>query len=789
MRIPVALALIACLCAGQETRRLLDDWRLPGGGWPAEKGGAMNPGATALGLLVHLGGGFKSASPVPHGPAVKDGIAVLLRAQEKTGRLGGPAEHALATLALCEAAWMDGHAAAREAAGRAIGHLVGLQRADGSFGDLITTGWAGMALSSARHAKIPFDPAAEAALRRWIDATDIAAPRAAAVTTLLRLLAGAKGDEVRKGIDVCLAHLPDRAAPDEVYWYFATLAVFQHGGSAWRKWNEAMVDAIVRTQGPDRGWDPSPDAPYGRFGATTLCILCLQVYYRYDRVFGGDGAAVGIGGGAGGGRRGRAGGRAFNTESYDRIASQGFRNVWDEDTSTFSVDVDTASYANVRRFLVQENRLPPKDAVRIEEMVNYFRYGYAAPDARSPHPFHVEVETAACPWQPAHRLVRIGLQTTRLDLRDRPASNLVFLVDVSGSMRPDNKLPLLKRALRLLVEQLDARDGVSVVVYAGAAGLVLPPVRGSDHAAILAALDRLEAGGSTNGGEGIELAYATARANLVAGGINRVILCTDGDFNVGITDRGALTRRIEEEARSGVALTILGFGMGNLKDATLEELSNKGDGNYAYVDTINEARKVLVEQLAGTLLTVAKDTKVQVFFNPVAVASWRLIGYDNRLLAKQDFNDDRKDAGDIGAGHSVTALYEIVLAGAPDAAAPKADRNPFLERMRASPEAAAGTLLRLRLRYKPPGAAESVLLEQDVGDDRRGFDVAGADLRWAAAVAMFGMLLRGDEEKGGSTYPLCEEIARAAAGDDVQGHRKEMLDLVARARALATATQ
>jgi Ca-activated chloride channel family protein len=787
MRTLAALALLAGLAVGKPAASFLLDTRIPGGGWPAEAGGKMDTGATALGVLVLVGAGHKAADETPHGTALREAIAALLKGQDARGKLGDPAEHALAAVALCELAREDGDGAVRNGAQWAVLHLLRLQRPDGSFGDLVTTGWAGLALASARAAKIPVDAAARESLRRWLDATADSSPRFVAIATALRLFGGDKPDEVQAGVDVCLAHLPDPASVDEVYWYFGTLALFQVGGTAWRKWNESFTGAILAGRDPDGGWEPSPVAVHGRVGATALRIMSLGIYYRYDRVFGGD---------AGAGKRGRGGranlraggGSGLSAESYDRIASEGFKNVWDEDTSTFSVDVDTAAYANVRRFLVQEGRLPPKDAVRIEEMINSFRYGYAAPDARSPHPFHVNVEVTSCPWQPLHRLVRIGLQATHIEARDRPASNLVFLVDVSGSMRPDNKLPLLKRALHLLVEQLDARDSVSIVVYAGAAGLVLPPTRGGEGGAILAALERLEAGGSTNGGEGIELAYATARANLVHGGINRVILCTDGDFNVGVTDRGALTRRIEEEAKAGVALTVLGFGMGNLKDATLEELSNKGDGNYAYIDTINEARKVLVEQLTGTLLTVAKDAKVQVFFNPLAVASWRLIGYENRRLAKADFNDDRKDAGDIGAGHSVTALYEVALAGG-GGEARKADENPFLERMRASAEAGGGALLRLRLRYKPPGAAESVLLEQDVRDGGGGFDGAGGDLRWAASVAMFGMLLRGDEWKAGSTYELCEEIARSALGDDPVGHRREMLDLIAKAKALAAAAK
>ncbi len=353
---------------------------------------------------------------------------------------------------------------------------------------------------------------------------------------------------------------------------------------------------------------------------------------------------------------------AQGTEAYAPIVENNFESVWQQPLSTFSIDVDTASYANVRRFLNQTS-MPPAEAVRIEEMLNYFHYDYAPPQDNVPFAAHTAV--ADCPWAPAHRLVRVALKGREIAVDKRPASNLVFLLDVSGSMQDPNKLPLVKEGLRLLVGKLDENDRVAIVVYAGASGLALPSALGSDKQKIMQAIDALVAGGSTNGASGIQLAYDTAVANFVRGGANRVILATDGDFNVGITDPDQLVALIKEKAASGIFLSVLGFGMGNLKDATLEQLADKGNGNYAYIDSLAEARKVLVEQLSGTLVTIAKDVKIQIEFNPARVQSYRLIGYENRILAKEDFNDDKKDAGEIGAGHTVTALYEVVPTGAP----------------------------------------------------------------------------------------------------------------------------
>ena len=472
----------------------------------------------------------------------------------------------------------------------------------------------------------------------------------------------------------------------------------------------------------------------------------------------------------------------FNTESYDRIYENDFLNAKDDPLSTFSIDVDTASYANVRRIL-NGGQLPPRGAVRIEEMINYFTYDYPQPEKGAP--FSVNTEIAACPWNPDHRLVRIGLKGEEMALEKRPPSNLVFLLDVSGSMSDDNKLPLVKKAFKLLVKQLGNNDSVAIVVYAGSSGLVLPATICESKTKILDALARLSAGGSTNAGDGIELAYRIAEENFVGGGNNRVILATDGDFNVGVTNQSELTRLIEDKAKSGIFLTALGFGMGNYKDATLETLADKGNGNYAYIDTFKEARKVFVEQLTGTLYTIAKDVKIQVEFNPGEVKAYRLLGYENRMLAAKDFNDDKKDAGEIGAGHTVTALYQIVPVGKEIGVTEGSiDELKYQQPKTLSGAAKSSELLTVKLRYKEPDGDTSKLLEYPIVDSGRRFDMASADFRFAAAVASFGMLLRDSEYKFGSNYDAVIEIAGSAKGEDELGYRKEFVDLVRAARDL-----
>lgn len=472
-----------------------------------------------------------------------------------------------------------------------------------------------------------------------------------------------------------------------------------------------------------------------------------------------------------------------NTEQYDRIDENSFQRVDDHPLSTFSVDVDTASYANVRRKL-EGGSWPEADAVRIEELVNYFAYDYPEPGGKEP--FTVQVETAAAPWNPAHRLARIGLRGRSIPADERKPANLVFLLDVSGSMGAPNKLPLLKDALAMLVNNLNDRDRVAVVVYAGASGLVLPSTRCGDRQRILQAMRELHAGGSTNAGSGIQLAYQVAKEHFIQGGVNRVILATDGDFNVGVSSRGDLTRLIEEKAKSGVFLTVLGLGMGNLKDSTLEELSRRGNGNYAYLDTKQEARKVMVQELGATLVTIAKDVKLQVEFNPAEVASYRLIGYENRLLAAEDFNDDTKDAGEMGAGHRVTALYELVPAGTPETSgAPKVDPLRYQSKPATTSEAGRGEIMTVKLRYKEPDGDTSKLLTLPVKDDGGAFATAPQDFRFAAAVAGFGMVLRASKHKGTVTLSQIEEIAAGARGADLHGYRKGFLALVQRSRELA----
>ena len=449
-----------------------------------------------------------------------------------------------------------------------------------------------------------------------------------------------------------------------------------------------------------------------------------------------------------------------------------------DNLSTFSVDVDRASYSLVRRWLTRQGSWPPADAVRIEEMVNYFPYSDAPPAADADHPFAVNVEVAGCPWTPANRLVRIGLKGKVIQAAERPAANLVFLIDVSGSMNRPNRLPLVVESMKLLTRHLNARDQVAIVVYAGASGLVLPITSCDDSDAILRALERLQAGGSTNGGAGIELAYRVAQEGFIEGGTNRVILCTDGDFNVGVTNDGSLVRLIQEKARTKVFLTVLGFGMGNLKDGRLEALADKGNGNYGYVDSLEEAKKLLVDELSGTLVAIAKDVKVQVDFNWAKVASYRLIGYENRKLAARDFTDDTKDAGEIGAGHAVTALYEVVpVGGTEPGVQPSEYSTPA-----APGEATSPNLLTVRLRYKQPEGDVSTELRVPVIDQGQGFSAASPDLRFAAGVAAFGMVLRGSRHAGAASLELAREIADGSHADDPV--RLELLQLIEAARRL-----
>ncbi len=468
-------------------------------------------------------------------------------------------------------------------------------------------------------------------------------------------------------------------------------------------------------------------------------------------------------------------------DRFDQIVENEFLSVRESPLSTFSIDVDTASYAKTRMYLQQRNELPPPDAVRIEELVNYFDYQYTPPVGDDPFAVHMEV--ARAPWRPEHLLARVGIKGREVE--QRPACNLVFLIDVSGSMNRPNKLGLVKQGLQLLTTQLNDDDRVAIVVYAGAAGLVLPPTHGDNRHVIMDAVARLSAGGSTNGAQGIRLAYNVARQNFVPGGVNRVLLCTDGDFNVGTTNTGDLVRLAAGNAREGVFLSVLGFGMGNHNDAMLETLSNQANGNYAFIDSDREARKVLLDQLDSTLVTIAKDVKIQIEFNPAHVTSYRLIGYENRRLEDRDFNDDTKDAGEIGAGHTVTALYELVLAdGRDDSIEPLVDPLKYQSARQLAKAADSDDLLNLKLRFKRPHNDHSELAVFPIKNTPLEFGQATQDFQFAAAVAEFGMLLRNSQHRGGASYGEVLEIAGASRGRDPHGYRTEFLQVVSAARRL-----
>jgi Ca-activated chloride channel family protein len=473
----------------------------------------------------------------------------------------------------------------------------------------------------------------------------------------------------------------------------------------------------------------------------------------------------------------------FNTESYGYFTDNPFQKVKDAPLSTFSIDVDAASYSNIRR-IINSGQLPPAGAVRIEEMINYFHYNYPQPNGDAP--FAVHTELAGCPWNPQHRLLMVGLQGKKIPYENLPASNLVFLVDVSGSMMQPGKLPLVQSSLKLLTEQLRPQDRVALVAYAGNAGLVLPSTEGSEKQKIKDAIDALEAGGSTAGGAGIQLAYKIARQQLVKNGNNRVILCTDGDFNVGASSEDELVRLIEQEKESGVYLTVLGYGSGNYQDSKMQQLADKGNGNHVYIDGIGEARKILMQEFGGTLFTIAKDVKLQLEFNPAHIQGYRLIGYENRVLAKEDFNNDRKDAGEMGSGHTVTALYELIPQGVPAAELDSVDalRYQAAEQGKKTP-ALTGELLHIKLRYKQPGGDKSRLLEHTVTGYAQAFEKASSNLRFAAAVAAFGMQLRSSPYKGHMAYDDIIHTARAAMDEDKENYRGEFVQLVARARDLA----
>ena len=469
-----------------------------------------------------------------------------------------------------------------------------------------------------------------------------------------------------------------------------------------------------------------------------------------------------------------------NREGYGNISENGFHKVSDDPLSTFSIDVDAASYSNVRRFL-NNNQLPPEGAVRTEEMINYFKYDYPQPAGKDP--FSINTEMSECPWNSKNKLVLIGMQGKIIPTEDLPASNLVFLIDVSGSMDEENKLPLVKSSLKLLTDQLREKDRISIVVYAGNAGLVLPATSGADKTRIKAAIDALEAGGSTAGGAGIELAYKMAGENLMKDGNSRVILCTDGDFNVGESSDDAMVRLIEKERNNGIFLTVLGYGTGNYQDNKMQQLADKGNGNHSYIDNLSEAKKVLVNEFGGTLFTIAKDVKLQLEFNPAKVAGYRLIGYENRMLNKEDFNDDKKDAGEMGSGHTVTALYEIIPAGVTSEFLTGVDP---LKYQKNNPENFAKAnfkdeLLTVKFRYKQPSSDKSDLIVHPVKDEMLSLKNTSDNFRFAAAVADFAMLLRNSKYAGGTNYEYALLLAAGAAGKDREGYRKEFIELIKKA--------
>lgn len=510
---------------------------------------------------------------------------------------------------------------------------------------------------------------------------------------------------------------------------------------------------------------------------------------------GGGGNALGIGGlnarGFGVAKRSSAYGMVAvhgasasisNTEQYESSPENSWKSALSDPLSTFSSDVDTASYSNIRRFITN-HELPPSDAVRIEEMINYFTYSY--PEPSGDDPVSISTELTECPWNKANRIMKIGIKGKSIDLDKAPAGNIVFLIDVSGSMQDYNKLPLLKQSFKLLVNNLRPEDLVSIAVYAGAAGKVLDPTPGNEKKKIIDAIENLNAGGSTAGAQGIELAYELAERSFIKGGNNRVVLATDGDFNVGISDDGELVKLIESKREKGIFLTVLGYGMGNYKDAKMEKLADKGNGNFAYIDNLLEAKKVLVDQLAGTLFTIAKDVKIQVEFNPAAVSGYRLIGYENRMLAKEDFNNDRKDAGEMGAGHTVTALYEIIPAGTD--APPVVDELKY-QKIEPVTELSPNETATVKIRYKKPASDKSSLIKKIVNSDSfKKFDGTSSDTRFAITVAAAGMLLKCSPEKGELNWDFVINSAKKAKGSDDSGYRAEFINMAERSELIAAA--
>jgi Ca-activated chloride channel family protein len=473
-------------------------------------------------------------------------------------------------------------------------------------------------------------------------------------------------------------------------------------------------------------------------------------------------------------------GQGFNTEDYSIIQENGFKSALNQPLSTFSIDVDNASYSNIRRF-INMGQLPPKDAVRVEEMINYFNYDYKQPTGENP--FSITTEMAPCPWNSSHNLLMVGLQGKEIAKDNIPPSNLVFLLDVSGSMEASNKLPLVKSAMRMLVDELRPQDKVSIVVYAGAAGLVLDATPGTNKKKILDAIENLSAGGSTAGGEGLKLAYKVAGENRIENGNNRIILATDGDFNVGISSDSEMEQIVTSERQRGIYITVLGFGMGNYKDNKLEIIADKGNGNYAYIDNIQEARKIFINEFGGTLYTIANDVKLQIEFNPENVKAYRLIGYENRLLNPEDFKDDKKDAGEMGSGHQVTALYEIVPVGV-NTNIPDADKLKYQKQDKQTGSNYNNEMATLKFRYKKPGESVSIADSIVVAEPKNRKMETSPNFKLAAGIAQFGMLLRGSEFKGTATVENTVELVKKGRGNDEEGYAGELIRLIESAKSL-----
>ncbi|KOY85344.1 hypothetical protein AD998_03500 [bacterium 336/3] len=468
------------------------------------------------------------------------------------------------------------------------------------------------------------------------------------------------------------------------------------------------------------------------------------------------------------------------TDEYNKIEDNPFKSAQKEPLSTFSIDVDNASYSQVR-YNIERGQLPQKDVVRIEEMINYFDYDYEEPTGE--HPFTINTELASCPWNPQNKLVHIGLQGKNLDYRNLKPSNLVFLIDISGSMNDENKLPLVKKSMSILLNELSDKDKVSIVVYAGSEGLALPATKASEKEKIMEALDNLQAGGSTAGGAGITLAYKVAEENLIKGGNNRIILCSDGDFNVGVSSTAELVRMVEEKRKLDIYLTICGFGMGNYKDGRLEDVAKNANGNYFYIDNLQEAQKVFAKEMRANMFTIAKDVKIQVEFNPKWVQAYRLIGYENRIMANEDFNDDKKDAGELGAGHTVTALYEIVPVGVKSEYVSKTDDLKY-QQNQLSNQSQSNELMTVKFRYKPLKKEESVLITQVIGKNSQDWESTSDNFRFSASVASFGMLLRESPYKGKSNYEQVLSMARGSKGKDNNGYRSDFIQMVESAKML-----